>query len=121
METLSKIVSTILILAMASLIGYKSYTAIKKESDSKLWLVLNKKVVEKAHDCYLDKKCTNKTVTLDYLIQNNYLETITNPVTKEVINKAISPDGLITDDALSVFRLSAGNYPNDIINLDLSS
>ena len=86
METLSKIVSTILILAMASLIGYKSYTAIKKESDSKLWLVLYKKVVEKAHDCYLDKKCTNKTVTLDYLIQNNYLETITNPVTKEVIN-----------------------------------
>lgn len=43
-----------------------------------------------------------------------------NIVTKEVLNKAISPDGLITDDALSVFRLSAGNYPNNIINLDLS-
>ena len=41
-----------------------------------------------------------------------------NIVTKEVLNKAISPDGLITDDALSVFRLSAGNYPNNIINLD---
>lgn len=44
-----------------------------------------------------------------------------NIVTKEVIDKTISPDGLITDDALSVFRLSAGNYPDNIINLDLSN
>ena len=72
---------------MAGLIGYKSYEAIKSDRETKLWLVLNKKVVEKAHDCYLDKKCTNKTVTLDYLIQYNYLEIVTNPVTKEVINK----------------------------------
>ncbi len=86
METVSRIVSVILILAMASLIGFKSYTAIKEERDNKLWLVLKKKVVEKAHDCYLDKKCTNKTVTIDYLIQNEYLTTIINPVTKEVIS-----------------------------------
>lgn len=44
-----------------------------------------------------------------------------NIITKEVISKAISPDGLITDDSLSVFRLSAGNYPNNIIDLDLSN
>ena len=44
-----------------------------------------------------------------------------NVITKEVLNKTISPDGLITDDALSVFRLSAGNYPDNIINLDLSN
>ena len=86
MESVSRIVSVILILAMASLIGFKSYTAIKEERDNKLWLVLKKKVVEKAHDCYLDKKCTNKTVTIDYLIQNEYLTTIINPVTKEVIS-----------------------------------
>lgn len=86
METVSRIVSVILILAMASLIGFKSYTAIKEERDNKLWLVLKKKVVEKAHDCYLDKKCTNKTVTIDYLIQNEYLTTIINPVTKEIIS-----------------------------------
>ena len=86
METVSRIVSVILILAMASLIGFKSYTAIKEERDNKLWFVLKKKVVEKAHDCYLDKKCTNKTVTIDYLIQNEYLTTIINPVTKEVIS-----------------------------------
>lgn len=44
-----------------------------------------------------------------------------NIVTKDIIAKTISPDGLITDDTLTVFRLSAGNYPNGIINLDLSN
>ena len=86
METASKIISFILILLMIGLVGYKSYTAIENSRNAKLWLVLNKKVVEKANDCHLDKKCTNKTVTLEYLIQNNYLTTITDPTTKEVIN-----------------------------------
>ena len=51
---------------------------------------------------------------------DQYAPDNSNIITKEVINKTISPDGLITDDTLSVFRLSAGNYPNNIINLDLS-
>lgn len=52
---------------------------------------------------------------------DQYAPDNSNIITKEVINKTISPDGLITDDTLSVFRLSAGNYPNNIINLDLSN
>lgn len=51
---------------------------------------------------------------------DQYAPDNSNIITKEVISKTISPDGLITDDTLSVFRLSAGNYPNNIINLDLS-
>ncbi len=51
---------------------------------------------------------------------DQYAPDNSNIITKEVINKTISPDGLITDDTLSVFRLSAGNYPNNIINLNLS-
>lgn len=51
---------------------------------------------------------------------DQYAPDNSNIITKEVIDKVISPDGLITDDALTVFRLSAGNYPNNIINLDLS-
>lgn len=51
---------------------------------------------------------------------DQYAPDNSNIITKEVINKTISPDGLITDDTLSVFRLSAGNYPNNIVNLDLS-
>lgn len=51
---------------------------------------------------------------------DQYAPDNSNIITKEVIDKVISPDGLTTDDALTVFRLSAGNYPNNIINLDLS-
>lgn len=51
---------------------------------------------------------------------DQYAPDNSNIITKEVLDKVISPDGLITDDALTVFRLSAGNYPNNIINLDLS-
>ena len=85
MEAVSKILSFVLILLIIGLVSCKSYAAITLERNNKLWLVLNKKVVEKAHDCYLDKKCTNKTVTLEYLIQNEYLNNIVNPITKEVI------------------------------------
>ena len=48
MENFSKIISSILILIMAGLVGYKSYTAIKNDRETKLWLVLNKKVVKNA-------------------------------------------------------------------------
>ena len=74
---------------------FVEYVLLKDEFDKRATRVyeyaalqsdLNKKVVEKANDCHLDKKCTNKTVTLEYLIQNNYLTTITDPTTKEVIN-----------------------------------
>ena len=51
---------------------------------------------------------------------DQYAPDNSNIITKEVLDKTISPDGLTTDDALTVFRLSAGNYPNNIINLDLS-
>ena len=46
---------------------------MKKNHEDKMWLVLNKKVTEKAHQCYIDGKCTNKTVTISYLIANEYL------------------------------------------------
>ena len=52
---------------------------------------------------------------------DQYSPDSSNIVTKDVIAKTISPDGLITDDTLTVFRLSAGNYPNNIINLDLAN
>lgn len=52
---------------------------------------------------------------------DQYSPDSSNIVTKDTIAKTISPDGLITDDTLTVFRLSAGNYPNNIINLDLSN
>lgn len=59
---------------------------------------------------------TNSSYSFD-----QYSPDDSNIITKDIISKAVSPDGLITDDSLSVFRLSAGNYPNNIIDLDLSN
>ena len=73
---------------MIGLVGYKAGIAVKKSHEDKMWLVLNKKVTEKAHQCYIDGKCTNKTVTISYLISNEYLITVVNPVTKKDINTA---------------------------------
>ena len=73
---------------MIGLVGYKAGMAVKKSHEDKMWLVLNKKVTEKAHQCYIDGKCTNKTVTISYLISNEYLITVVNPVTKKDINTA---------------------------------
>lgn len=88
MAKLSRIISFLLIIIMISLVGFKSYIKLQKEHEDKMWLVLNKKVMEKATQCYIDGKCTNKTVTVDYLINNEYLINVTNPVTKEAINPA---------------------------------
>lgn len=65
METASKIISFILIILMIGLVGYKSYTAVENSRNAKLWLVLNKKVVEKANDCHLDKNAQIKRLLLN--------------------------------------------------------
>lgn len=86
MVKLSKIIPYLLIMLMLSILGYKSYSVVKEEHQAKMWLVLNKKVVLKANQCYLDGKCTNKTVTISYLIDNEYLINVINPDTNEPIN-----------------------------------
>lgn len=86
MAKISKFLSFLLIVLMILLVGYKAGMVVKKNHEDKMWLVLDKKVTEKAHQCYIDGKCTNKTVTISYLIANEYLINVVNPVTKEVIN-----------------------------------
>jgi len=86
MGKLSKIVSFLLLFMIIGLLSYKTYLGIKVERDTKLWLVLNKKVIEKANQCVLERKCSNKTVTIQYLMDHEYLISVVNPVNKEMIN-----------------------------------
>jgi len=76
----------ILILLIIGFPLYNAYISIKEDREDKLWLVLNKKVIEKANLCSLEEKCTTDTVTIEYLIQEEYLISVVNPITKEVIN-----------------------------------
>ena len=58
---------------------------IKSHYDS-MYLVINKKVVEQANNCFNDKKCENKKIELKELIDKGYIEKIYDPVSKELIN-----------------------------------
>ena len=62
------------------------YTIIKKHND-RLIEVNNKRIVEAAKECYLDKICLEEKITLKQLYDNKYLKKESNPITKEYYNE----------------------------------
>lgn len=52
----------------------------------KTYLVLEKEIKEAALKCYLEKACIDK-ITLNDLIEKNYLTEVIDPITKEEVNK----------------------------------
>ncbi len=55
---------------------------INESHNESLMLVSEKKITEAAELCYKESVCTEESVTLKFLYQNNYLEKEANPVTK---------------------------------------
>lgn len=51
-----------------------------------MYLVINKRVIEQANNCYNDGMCENKKIELLELIEKGYIEKIYDPKTKELIN-----------------------------------
>lgn len=82
----SKIISLIIfltiILILASSAIYKVYTDHKDD----LLKVINQRIEEAGEKCILDDTCTENTITLDFLIQNEYLEEQIHPISKEYIS-----------------------------------
>lgn len=76
----------LLIIIFLLLIIIPSYLYVKKTHYDNLWLVINKEVIEAANQCRIEEKCPDDTVTLEYLINNNYLDKIYDPITRELIN-----------------------------------
>ena len=56
---------------------------IIKNYNSKAYLVVEKKIVEAAKKCYQEDKCLEDEITLKDLYDNEYLDTMVNPVTKK--------------------------------------
>lgn len=77
-----KIVVGTIIIIIALITSVTIYKVIKKHNDN-LMLVSEKYIIEKAQKCYIEKKCTEESVTLKSLYDLNYLEVQVNPVTKE--------------------------------------
>lgn len=51
--------------------------------------VIEKKICERARECYLDGKCNGESIILADLIENKYIEPQVNPKTKEYISEYI--------------------------------
>lgn len=59
--------------------------SLTKEHDNKLMYALNTKIEYAFKRCRLENHCSND-ITLEMLYENEYLEELVNPITKEVIN-----------------------------------
>jgi len=52
-----------------------------------LYQVVEEKIINGAKKCFYEEKCMNENITLKELYDLNYLEPISNPVTKEYYNE----------------------------------
>lgn len=60
---------------------------LTKEHDNKLMYALNTKIEYAFKRCRLENRCSND-ITLNILYENEYLDTLVNPITKEVIDSS---------------------------------
>jgi uncharacterized protein YxeA len=90
----------LLIIILLLLIIVPSYLYVKKTHYDNMWLVIDKEVIEAAKTCQTADVCVDNTVTLGFLIQNNYLDKIYDPITKELISDNSYVD--LTNDTFNV-------------------
>ena len=69
------------------IIAFPTTYKIIKNYNNKSYIVVEKKIKEAAKKCYLEEKCTGDETTLKVLYENNYLDTIVNPVTKKIYDE----------------------------------
>lgn len=70
------------------LLGVTIYKIIKNRED-KLYEVLYGEIEYKAKECFLNNACKD-TTTLEELYNLNYLETLYDPVTKEILDSKLT-------------------------------
>ena len=79
---ISSIIIIILIIAIPT-----TYKVIKNHNQN-LYKVVEDKIVEKAKECYYDKKCLEEKITLKELYDNKYLDKVSDPISKEYYNES---------------------------------
>lgn len=78
--TISSVVIIILLIAVPTI--YKVYTKYQKD----LYDTVEKKIIEATKKCYYANECVEEKITLQFLYDHNYLEKVSDPVTKEYYN-----------------------------------
>ena len=78
------IFSTIIILLIISIPTI--YKVVKVHNNNK-YQVVEDKIIEAAKKCYYEEKCIENKIYLKDLYKFNYLEKISNPISKEYYNE----------------------------------
>ncbi len=79
------VISSIIIIIL--IIGIPTTYKVIKNHNQNLSKVVEDKIIEKAKECYYDKKCLNEKITLKELYDNKYLAKISDPISKEYYNE----------------------------------
>ena len=85
-KKMNKILSVILGIVIILLLVVPPFIYVKKKHYDNLNLVLEKEVIEAANKCKNEDKCIDNKVTLEYLIDNKYIDKVYDPITKEAIS-----------------------------------
>lgn len=82
----NKIVTISVVVIVALITIPTIYKAYQKYEDN-LYDTVEKKVIESAEKCYYESICQEEKITLAFLYSHNYLDKVSNPVTKEYYNE----------------------------------
>ncbi len=59
---------------------------VVKNYQNNLYRVVEEKIIGAAKKCYYENVCQDEKITLEFLYEKDYLDEISNPVTKEYYN-----------------------------------
>ncbi len=76
------------IIALILILGIPTYLKVNNKYKERVILTLENKIKVKAIQCWNEKKCTNNIVYLKDLYNLDYLDTLTNPITKKAVNSS---------------------------------
>jgi len=84
---INKITITGSIIAIFFIITIPTVYKVVKNHQDNLYHVIEDKIINSAKKCYYEENCKNEKITLNELYALNYLEKVSNPITKEYYNE----------------------------------
>jgi len=83
----NKITIIVTIIAILLILGIPTVYKVVNNHQNKLYQVVEQKIINSAKKCYYEEKCKEKKILLKTLYELNYLDKVSNPITKEYYNE----------------------------------
>jgi len=84
--TINKRIITISIIIILLILVIPTGYKVVKNHHYNLYQVVEKKIIDSAKKCYYEENCLNKKIMLKELYEQEYLEKVSDPVSKEYYN-----------------------------------